>query len=137
MASTATTKKKAGDPKATATTKRTNGGKAKTVPATPSPNGNGAANGKPVAEVLTQVNKTGLRKLRRGELEELVVKHLEANPRADVTPSEVANKLNRSSGAVGNSLERLVKAGRATRTSEQPRRYRHKAARAKKQAAKK
>jgi hypothetical protein len=137
MASTATTKKKAANPKATATKKQTNGGKAKNASATPSPNGNGGANGKTVAEVLTQVNKTGLAKLGKGGLEQLVVKHLAANPRADVTPSEVANKLNRSSGAVGNALERLVKAGKATRTNEQPRRYRHKPSRAKKQAARK
>jgi hypothetical protein len=143
MASTTATAKKAGVPKAAATTKRTNGGKAKAATAAPSQNGNGNGNGngkpngKPLAEVIAGTNKTGLPKLGKGELEVLVVKHLAANPKSEVTPSELGNKLNRSSGAVGNALERLVKAGKAARTSDRPRRYRHKAARAGKQAAKK
>jgi hypothetical protein len=136
MATTAT-KKKAGVPKAAAVTKRTNGGKAKASTAVPSQNGNGKANGRPVAEVLDKLNQTGQPKLGKGGLETLVVEHLKAHPKAEVTPSELGNKLNRSSGAVANALERLVKAGKAVRTSDRPRRYRHKAARAVKQAAKK
>ena len=137
MASTTATKKKAGVPKAAAATKRTNGGKAKAATDAPSQNGNGKPNGRPVAEVIAATNKTGLPKLAKGKLEELVTGHLKAHPKAEVTPSELGNKLNRSSGAVGNALERLVKAGKAARTSDRPRRYRHKAARAGKQAAKK
>jgi len=128
MATTAT-KKKAGAPKAAAASKRTNGDKAKGT-AGPSTNGNA----KTVAEVLGATNKTGLPKLGKGGLESLVVGHLKAHPKAEVTPSELGNKLNRSSGAVGNALERLVKAGKAVRTSDRPRRYRHKAARAAKAA---
>jgi hypothetical protein len=108
---------------------------AKAAPASPSPSGNG--NGSAVAEVLSNINKTGQPKLGKGGLESLVAEHLAAHPRAEVTPSELGNKLSRSSGAIGNSLERLVKAGKAVRTSDRPRRYRHKATRAAKQAAKK
>jgi hypothetical protein len=133
MAARAETLKKAGDPKAPAPSKRTDGGRAK-APA--GLNGNGKANGRTVAEVIAATNKTGLPKLGKGGLEVLVVKHLAANPRSEVTPSELGNKLNRSSGAIGNALERLVKAGKAVRTSDRPRRYRHKAARAAKGAKK-
>jgi hypothetical protein len=129
MATTAP-KKKAGVPKAAAPTKRTNGATAKAAAAAPSQNANGKANRRPVAEVLDKLNQTGLPKLGKGGLEALVVGHLTANPRAELTPSELGNKLNRSSGAIGNALERLVKAGKAVRTSDRPRRYRHKAAKA-------
>lgn len=131
MAARAETLKKAGNPKAPAASKRTNGGKAKTTaPAASSQNGNGKPNGQTVAEVLSKVNKTGQPKLGKGGLESLVVAHLAAHPKAEVTPSEMGNKLNRSSGAIGNALERLVKAGKAVRTSDRPRRYRHKPAKA-------
>ncbi|MGY2093649.1 AAA family ATPase, partial [Nocardia gipuzkoensis] len=40
------------------------------------------------------------------------------------SPREIANGLNRSSGAVGNALEALTAAGHAERTSAAPRRYR-------------
>lgn len=135
MAARAETLKKAANPKAPAKTKRTNGER-KAAPAQ-SQNGNGASHGRTVAEVIAATNKTGLPKLGKGKLEELVASHLKGHPKAEVTPSELGNKLNRSSGAVGNALERLVKAGKAVRTSDRPRRYRHKAARAPKQAAKK
>ena len=135
MATTAM-KKKAGVPKAAAATKRTNGDKAKAAAAAPSQNGNGKPNGRPVAEVLGTINKTGQPKLGKGGLESLVVEHLKAHPKAEVTPSELGNRLNRSSGAVGNALERLVKAGTASRTSDRPRRYRHKASKASRQAKK-
>jgi hypothetical protein len=136
MAVRAETLQKAGNPKAPAPSKRTNGGRAKAAPADASPTGYGKASGRTVGEVVAATNKTGLPKLGKGGLEELVAKHLAANPKSEVTPSELGNKLNRSSGAVGNALERLVKAGKAARTSDRPRRYRHKAARPAKGAKK-
>lgn len=129
---TSATKKKAGVPKAAAASKRTNGDKAKAATAAPSQDRNGRPNGRPVAEVLGTINKTGQPKLGKGGLESLVVEHLKAHPKAEVTPSELGNKLSRSSGAVGNALERLVKAGKAVHTSDRPRRYKHKAAKASK-----
>lgn len=130
MAARAETLEKADDPKATAPSKRTNGKTAKAAGARQSQNGSAKASGKTVAEVLTSVNKTGLARLGKGGLEELVAGHLRANPKVEFTPSELGNKLNRSSGAIGNALERMVKAGTATRTSDRPRRYRHKPAKA-------
>jgi DNA-binding MarR family transcriptional regulator len=136
MAARAETLKKAAAPKAATTSKRTKGGGSRTkASAESSQNGNGSPKGKTVAEVLSKVNKTGLDRLGKGGLESLVVAHLAAHPKAEVTPSELGNKLNRSSGAIGNALERLVKAGKAVRTSDRPRRYKYqpaKAARARK-----
>lgn len=124
MATRAT--KKAGVPKAAAPKKRTNGGM--TAPTEPS-------NGKGTEEARAARNGNGLPKLGKGGLGSLVADYLVANPKAEVTPTELSNKLKRSSGAVANALERLVKAGKAVRTSDRPRRYRHKTARAAKQAA--
>jgi hypothetical protein len=47
---------------------------------------------------------------------------LSARPKG-ISPGELAAKLNASSGAVGNALERLVATGEATRVSERPKRY--------------
>ena len=134
MAATATTDKKAGVPKAPAATKRT---KAKAgTPAGPKAalNGKGHANGKGTETV---VNKTGLPRLGKNGLAVLVASHLAEHPRSDLSPSELANKLNRSSGAIANALERLVAQGKASRTSDRPRRYKHKAAKAARVTAKK
>lgn len=134
MAATATTEKKAGVPKAPAATKRT---KAKAgIPAGPKAalNGKGRANG---TAAETVVNKTGLPRLGKNGLSVLVAGHLAEHPRADLSPSELANKLNRSGGAIANALERLVAQGRAVRISDRPRRYKHKAAKAARATAKK
>ncbi len=63
-------------------------------------------------------------KLRPGQLHRLVAAHLVAHPTDDLTVIAVARALGRSSGAVGNALERLAAAGHAERTSAAPRRYR-------------
>lgn len=127
MATRAATKK-AGTNMSTASTKRTNGGKtARTEPV----NGKGTGEARPPA-----VNGNGQPKLGKGGLGSLVTEFLVTHPKAEVTPTELGNKLSRSSGAVANALERLVMAGKAVRTSDRPRRYRHKPAKATKQAKK-
>lgn len=50
-----------------------------------------------------------------------VAAHLTAHPGKDFTPGEIAKVLRRSSGAVSNALDSLVK---AALTSEKPHRYR-------------
>ncbi|WP_084965494.1 hypothetical protein [Thermoactinospora rubra] len=53
-----------------------------------------------------------------------VIAHLRAHPNADFTPGEIARVLDRSSGAVANALDTLVKSGEAVMTGERPARYR-------------
>jgi predicted ArsR family transcriptional regulator len=63
-------------------------------------------------------------RLGKGELAGLVLAHLRAQP-GEHSPSAVAKALGgRSSGAVGNALDRLVASGEAVQTSPAPRRYR-------------
>ena len=100
-------------------TKRGNGGSRRPTAAKPAPRQRKAE-----AAPAAPSNKTGLARLGKGELEALVLDYLKANPRGDLTPSEVANVLTRSGGAVANALERLVRDGKAKRVSDKPRRYR-------------
>jgi len=105
--------------KATAPTKGTNGGTRR--PAAKPANGTA-----PTGDTFDsgRTNKTGETCLRRGGLEALVLRHLKAHPKGDFSPSELANVLTRSGGAIANALERLVAKGEATRVSDKPRRYR-------------
>ena len=52
-----------------------------------------------------------------------VLAHLAAFPGKEFTPGEIAKVLDRSSGAVANALDTLVKTGDAVLTSERPHRY--------------
>ncbi|WP_227999105.1 AAA family ATPase [Nocardia australiensis] len=63
-------------------------------------------------------------RLPNGELRRMVAETLAADPAREQSPREIANGLNRSSGAVGNALGALVAAGHAECTSATPRRYR-------------
>lgn len=63
-------------------------------------------------------------RLGKGELAGMVLAHLRAKP-SEHSPTAVAKALGgRSSGAVGNALDRLVAGGEAVQTSPAPRRYR-------------
>ncbi|GAA4242426.1 hypothetical protein GCM10022254_75400 [Actinomadura meridiana] len=57
-------------------------------------------------------------------LRPLVANHLNAHPDKEFTPGEIAKVLDRSSGAVANSLDTLVGRGEAVLTCERPRRFR-------------
>jgi hypothetical protein len=63
-------------------------------------------------------------KLKPGGLEPLVLgylkKHADSGPHG---PTGIANELQRSSGAVGNCLERLTEAKKVKRVTDKPRRY--------------
>jgi hypothetical protein len=110
--------------KASAPTKSTNGSKPRPAAAKP---GNGRATA-PETTRQAAVNNTRKPRLEKGQLEALVSDHLKAHPKGDYSPSELANVLGRSGGAIANALERLVRDGGATRTSDAPRRYRHRSA---------
>ncbi|GLZ16265.1 hypothetical protein Acsp04_65000 [Actinomadura sp. NBRC 104425] len=53
-----------------------------------------------------------------------VLAHLCRHPETDFTPGEIAKVLERSSGAVANALDTLVKKGEAVLTNDRPARYR-------------
>lgn len=64
-------------------------------------------------------------RLARGQLRDLVLQMLADSPTREFTASQVSNALRRSSGAVGNALERLQKAGPIIRVKDTPRTYRY------------
>ncbi|RBO79799.1 AAA family ATPase [Nocardia puris] len=72
----------------------------------------------------TPATATAAGRLPNGELRRMVAAALAADPIREQSPRDIANGLGRSSGAVGNALETLVKSGHAERTSAAPRRYR-------------
>ncbi|WP_280433439.1 AAA family ATPase [Nocardia brasiliensis] len=59
-----------------------------------------------------------------GELRRLVAQTLADDPGTEFGPREIAKITGRSSGAIGNALEVLVRDGHADRTQDAPRRYR-------------
>ncbi len=61
--------------------------------------------------------------LPAGQLRAMVLAHLQAHPRLDFGPAELAHVLQRSRGAVTNACQRLVQHGLAVRTRQQPQRY--------------
>jgi hypothetical protein len=62
-------------------------------------------------------------KLLPGQLQSLVLDHVQRHPDQDWSPGQVGKALDRSTGAVGNALETFVSRGLLTRTSASPRRY--------------
>jgi hypothetical protein len=76
-----------------------------------------SATGKPAATDETD-------RLKPGQLEPLVLGYLESNADSGPHgPTEIAKALERSSGAVGNCLERLTEAKKVKRVVDKPRRY--------------
>ena len=82
----------------------------------------------------TPVNNTGLPKLHKGGLEALVLDHIAAHAKVEFSPSELANKLSRSSGAIANALAKFTEQGLVIQTSQRPRRYRFAGARSARRA---
>jgi predicted transcriptional regulator len=60
----------------------------------------------------------------KGELRASVAEVLAARPDLELSPTEIANVLGASAGAVANALDRLVSDGSAVLTCERPRRFR-------------
>ncbi|MGW5789242.1 AAA family ATPase [Saccharopolyspora sp. NPDC003752] len=67
-------------------------------------------------------------RLRSGELRRIVAECLADHAGTEFTPRDIAKKLGRSAGAVGNALQVLTDRGEAERTSWAPLRYRATAA---------
>ncbi len=63
-------------------------------------------------------------RLGKGELRALVAEYLAAHPDGEFTASQVGKALEKSSGAVANVFDVLVKTGDAEMTCEKPRRFR-------------
>jgi hypothetical protein len=78
----------------------------------------------PQAGSGTGPQESGSTRLRPGELDGLVLSYIAAHAeQAPFGPTAVAKALGRSSGAVGNCLERLAGRDEVTRVGERPRRY--------------
>ena len=63
-------------------------------------------------------------RLTPGGLRGMVEDYLRDHPTDDLGPAKIGTELGRSSGAVANALDRLVKDGYAQMTSPKPKRYR-------------
>ncbi|MGV9680647.1 AAA family ATPase, partial [Nocardia sp. NPDC003482] len=72
----------------------------------------------------TPATATGAARLANGELRAMVARVLADNPGTEFGPRQISLVLGRSSGAIGNALDRLTGAGQAEQTNTQPRRYR-------------
>ena len=64
-------------------------------------------------------------RLAKGGLRALVVDYLTAHPDEEMTAPAIGKSLGRSSGAVANALDTLVKNDQAELTCEKPRKFRH------------
>ncbi len=63
-------------------------------------------------------------RLRPGQLDGLVLGYMQRHKsEMPITATKVARGIKRSSGAVGNCLERLAKAKKVRRVGKKPRRY--------------
>lgn len=77
----------------------------------------------PAPATTTTPASGGSSRLRNGGLRRMVARFL-ADHTGDYAPREIARKLDRSSGAVGNALAALASKGEAEQTTEKPLRYR-------------
>ncbi|MGW0734478.1 MarR family transcriptional regulator [Streptomyces sp. NPDC002851] len=66
----------------------------------------------------------GKTRLAPGALRDMVIDHLKAHPGEAFTATRIGRVLERSSGAVANALDKLVRQGIAERVTERPRTYR-------------
>lgn len=76
------------------------------------------------APLAAQAEATAPPRLAKGGLRALVVDYLIAHPTEEMTASAIGTALGRSSGAVANALDTLVKNGEAELTCEKPRKFR-------------
>ncbi|MGW2651629.1 hypothetical protein ACWC2T_43860 [Streptomyces sp. NPDC001393] len=79
----------------------------------------------PTTESATAATQVGERKrLAPGALRQLVIDHLRAHPDEAFTATRISRVIEKSSGAIANALDKLVKEGIAKRVSDRPRTYR-------------
>lgn len=82
-----------------------------------------SATDEPGSKDAEEPASSGAGRLRPGELDGLVLDYLKKHSREPLGPSAVAKSLQRSSGAVANSLARLTRDERVRQVGERPRRY--------------
>lgn len=105
------------------TDKKPSGAKDETSTADSAGNGNGAGPKAPGGDKPKAAAKA-TKRLRPGELDGLVLSYMCKNEKdLPVTQGTVAKAIGRSSGAVGNCLERLAKAKKARLAKKAPRAY--------------
>ncbi len=94
----------------------------KTVPAAPLPTQQTQPS-QPSHHVPTTALTGGNKRLAPGGLRQLVIDHLNAHPDEAFTATRISRTIDRSSGAIANALETLVRQGVAEQVSERPRTY--------------
>jgi hypothetical protein len=110
-----------GTGKANGTGKATRGGAGRTATAAPP---HKPRRGQADTSAASAVNPvSGTQRLRPGKLQEQVLAYLAEHAGEELSPSQIAKALGRSSGAVGNGLESLAKDGEVHKTRETPRRF--------------
>lgn len=83
----------------------------------------------PAKKVEIAVEAVKPERLRKGGLRELVHAELVKQRPAEVSAHTISKATGKSAGAIQNALEKLVAEGKATRSSDAPKRYRVKASR--------
>ncbi|MDH6580731.1 hypothetical protein [Kitasatospora sp. MAP5-34] len=78
---------------------------------------------RPPARKRSTTATSGGSRLVPGQLHQMILDHLRANPETDWSPTKISQALGRSSGAISNALTTMVTRGEAVMTSAQPRRY--------------
>ncbi|MGW1170745.1 hypothetical protein [Streptomyces sp. NPDC002550] len=79
----------------------------------------------PKTATATAATPLGERKrLAPGALRQLVIDHLRAHPDGAFTATKISRVIEKSSGAIANALDKLVKDGIAEQVSDRPRTYR-------------
>lgn len=79
----------------------------------------------PLTAPATAATQLGARKrLAPGALRQLVIDHLRAHPDGAFTATKISRVIEKSSGAIANALDKLVKDGIAEQMSDRPRTYR-------------
>lgn len=99
-------------------------------PQDPAPQDTSAPSGEVPATTAPEGTTPAPVRLAKGGLRALVVEHLTAHPDGEFTSPKLAKILGRSSGAISNVFDTLVKTSQAEMTCEKPRTFRHLAARA-------
>ncbi|WP_035851165.1 hypothetical protein [Kitasatospora azatica] len=78
---------------------------------------------RPPARKRASTATSGGSRLAPGQLHQMILDHLRANPETDWSPTKISQALGRSSGAISNALVTMVSRGEAVMTCAQPRRY--------------
>ncbi|KOV62880.1 MarR family transcriptional regulator [Streptomyces sp. MMG1121] len=73
---------------------------------------------------MAAIQSSDRRRLAPGALRQLVIDHLQAHPDQAFTATKISRVIEKSSGAIANALDKLVKDGIAEPMSDRPRTYR-------------